>query len=112
MDEWCDDLVRLLDAERVERAFVGGHCLGANIALHFAARHPQRTAGLVLIEPMPSEALAGAMRTLYRLRSLLFLTTWIARVLNACGLYRRAINSMNLEDWDKAAERGEKIENS
>lgn len=108
MDEWCDDLVRLLDAERCERAFVGGHCLGANIALHFAARHPQRTAGLILIEPMPHDALAGSMRTLYRLRSLLFLTTWISRLLNSCGFYRRTINSMNLEEWDKAAERGEK----
>ena len=108
MDEWCDDLVRLLDAERVERAFVGGHCLGANIAMHFAARHPQRAAGVVLIEPMPRDALVGGMRTLYRLRSVLFLITLLSRVLNACGLYRRSINPMNLEEWDKAAERGDK----
>jgi len=108
MDEWCDELVRLLDAAGCTRAFLGGHCLGANIALNFAARYPQRAAGLILIEPMPPRALIGGMRTLYWLRPLLVVVVLLARLLNACGLYRRRMGAMNLEEWDKAAERGER----
>src|SRR5450759_470847 len=55
MEIWCDDLAAILDAEGYKRAVVGGHCLGANLAVHFAQRHAQRTQGLVLIEPMPPE---------------------------------------------------------
>jgi pimeloyl-ACP methyl ester carboxylesterase len=68
MADWCGDLAAMLDAEGFGRAIVGGHCLGANIALEFACRHPERTAGLVLIEPMPRQALTGTMRQLARLR--------------------------------------------
>ena len=46
-DQWCRDLASILDAERVSRAVIVGHCLGANVAIHFAARHPSRTEGLV-----------------------------------------------------------------
>jgi len=67
-DQWCRDLASILDAERVSRAVIVGHCLGANVAIHFAARYPSRTEGLVLIEPMFREAMTGARRALLRLR--------------------------------------------
>jgi esterase len=59
---WCDDIRRVLDAEGIVSAILVGHCLGANLGLHFAQRHPERTAGLVLVEPMFSEALQGWLR--------------------------------------------------
>lgn len=107
MPEWCADLAALLDAKGCERAVIGGHCLGANIALHFAARYPQRTAGLVLIEPMPREALIGSMRTLFALRFLVKTAAYAARGLNALGIKRRHIEPMDLEKWDQAAATGE-----
>ncbi|MBI2016615.1 MAG: alpha/beta hydrolase [Candidatus Rokubacteria bacterium] len=64
LDVWCADLAALLDAEGYARAVVGGHCLGANIAVEFARRCPERTAGLVLVEPMPREALVGYVKFL------------------------------------------------
>jgi esterase len=57
----------ILDAEGFSRAVVGGHCLGANIAVEFAARHPGCISGLVLIEPLPRDPLIGAMRRMVRL---------------------------------------------
>ena len=108
MDEWCADLVRLLDAEGAQRAVLGGHCLGANIALHFAARHPERTAGLILIEPMPREALVGTMRFLRRIRFLVYFLALVFRLLNACGIRRRSVAPMNLEEWDKAVASGQR----
>ena len=85
---------------------IGGHCLGANIALHFAARHPERTSGLILIEPMPPAALIGHMRWLRRLRFLVRLVALAARGGNALGLKRRRIGTVNLRDWDLAAASG------
>ena len=108
MDEWCADLVALLDREGVKRAIVGGHCLGANVALHFAARHSNRTAGLLLIEPMPHDALIGEMRTFHRLRYLFRALALLARSWNALGLKRKRVEPMDLEQWDKAAASGEK----
>ena len=107
MPEWCADLAALLDAEGCERAVVGGHCLGANIALHFAARYPQRTAGLILIEPMPREALIGSMRRLFAFRFLLRIISEIAILLNRIGIKRRHIGQIDLEKWDQAAASGE-----
>jgi pimeloyl-ACP methyl ester carboxylesterase len=85
---------------------VGGHCLGANIAMHFAARHPTRAAGLILIEPMPPEALIGDMRWLRRMRILVQLAALAARGANALGLKRRRIGSIDLRRWDLATESG------
>lgn len=42
------DVGRVLDAEGVERAVVGGLSMGAGIALRFALAHPARTRALVL----------------------------------------------------------------
>lgn len=105
--EWCSDLAALLDAERCSRAVIAGHCLGANIALHFGARYPARTAALVLIEPMPREALAGALRHLSVLRPLVIGLAGAVRLANALGLYRRRLAPMDLEQWDRALRRGE-----
>jgi len=104
--EWCADLAALLDAEGCERAVVGGHCLGANIALHFAARYPQRTAGLVLIEPMPHHALIGRMKMLFAFRFPLRIISEIAILLNRIGIKRRRIEPMDLEKWDQAVAGG------
>ncbi|HET7419996.1 MAG TPA: alpha/beta hydrolase [Candidatus Dormibacteraeota bacterium] len=46
----ADDLAGLLDHLGVERAVVGGMSQGGFVSLRFALRHPERTAGLVLID--------------------------------------------------------------
>lgn len=101
MREWCEDIAGLLDKHGHSRAVVGGHCLGANIAVEFAARFASRTAGLVLIEPMPRNSLIGAMRRTARIRGLLHGLAAGARALNALGLYRRGLRSLDLERLDR-----------
>lgn len=106
MRVWCEDLARLLDAQGCDRAVIGGHCLGANLALHFAARYPQRTAGLVLIEPMPPRALAGGLRWVVPLRLPLLALVALIRGLNRLGLRRRRLESLDLEEWDRLTASG------
>lgn len=106
MRQWCDDIARLLDEQGCERAVIGGHCLGANIALQFAARYPQRTAGLVLIEPMPREALQGTLRKLLPIRRLLLVAACCALALNRLGIHRRSIEAIDLERWDQGVAQG------
>ena len=101
MAEWCADLAAILAAEGYPRAVVAGHCLGANIAVEFAARYPRKLSGLVLIEPMPREALTGRMRQMARLRPLFVPAIWLIRALNALGIHRRRLSPLDLEELDR-----------
>jgi pimeloyl-ACP methyl ester carboxylesterase len=103
MDVWCDDLTALLAAEGVERAVLVGHCLGADLALWFAHRQPGRVAGLVLIEPMFREALAGTLARVAALRPLLAALALPLRLLAALGLHRRRLAALDLAVLDRAA---------
>lgn len=44
------DLAAILDAEGIERVVVAGHAGGGPTAVAFAAEHPKRTEGLVLVD--------------------------------------------------------------
>lgn len=46
----ADDLVAILDAESIERVVIVGHAGGGPSAIAFAARHPGRARGLVLVD--------------------------------------------------------------
>lgn len=45
-----DDLAAFIDALGLERPVVAGHSWGGNVAVEFAARHPEVPAGLVLVD--------------------------------------------------------------
>src|SRR5262245_8243759 len=49
-----DDLVRLLDHLKIDRAHLVGHSFGGGVALDFALQHPERTGALVLVAAAPS----------------------------------------------------------
>jgi len=101
--EWCRDLDAILAAEEAPSAVIGGHCLGANIGLHFASRSPAATRGLVLIEPMFRQALTGSLRLAARLRPPAAALTTLMRGLNRLGLYRRHLPTLDLEQLDREA---------
>ena len=52
----ADDQIRVLDAFGIDRAFVLGHSMGAFVTVRLAAAHPDRVAGVVLVDgglPLP-----------------------------------------------------------
>ena len=48
IDGYADNLVPILDALHIARVIVAGHHSGSTIGAAFAARHPERTLGLVM----------------------------------------------------------------
>ena len=101
LEIWADDVAALLDKEAIAQAVVGGHCLGANVATVFATRHPARTAGVVLVEPMLRHALTGALHRLIPFSPLLKLAIYAIRLLNRLGVYRRHLETIDLRELDR-----------
>jgi pimeloyl-ACP methyl ester carboxylesterase len=101
MREWCADLSAILAAEGYRQGVIAGHCLGADIGMEFAVRHPERTAGLILIEPVFRAALIGGMARLARLRPGFIALAGVVRVLNAVGIHRRRLAPLDLEALDR-----------
>lgn len=100
LSDWVRDLVLILDAEKIGRAVIGGHCLGANIALHVAHDRPARSAGLVLIEPMLREALSPKLRLLAKLEYPIRGLIALVRLCNALGIKRRKLPLRDLTALD------------
>lgn len=102
LDIWCDDLKRLLDAEGYDRVVIAGHSLGAQVGYQFASRHPERVAGLVLIDPLFQPALRGWLRFVRRGAPLLRVAIAVLRLLNRLGLRRRRLPRRDLRALDEA----------
>jgi len=49
-DVWADDMAGLLDALGIERTHVHGGSMGSSLAVHYAAKYPDRVNGLIPID--------------------------------------------------------------
>ena len=61
------DLVGLLQALNLDRPMIGGHSMGADTSLHFAAAYPDQVHGVFLEDPpiiMPGEILGDGQQTI------------------------------------------------
>jgi pimeloyl-ACP methyl ester carboxylesterase len=103
LERWCDDLAALLTHEGHAHCVLVGHSLGAQVALHFAARHARSTIGLVLIDPVFRGALHGRWRLLALGAPLIRGAAAAVRALNALGLRRRRIATLDLRALDAQA---------
>lgn len=103
LERWCDDLAALLAHEGHARAVLVGHSLGAQVALHFAARHARATQALALIDPVLRDALHGRWRALALAGPLLHGAALGALALNALGLRRRRLAPLDLRAMDLLA---------
>ena len=101
IETWCEDLLRLLDAEDVPRAVIAGHSLGAQVGYLFASRYPERVAGLVLIDPLFRPALRGWLRFVRLGAPLLSAVITVIRLLNRLGLRRRHFPLRDLRALDE-----------
>jgi pimeloyl-ACP methyl ester carboxylesterase len=102
LDTWSRDLLAILDAEGSDKAVIVGHSLGAQVAVHFAGRHPARVRGLVLIDPVFHQALRGTMKTVRLLQPAIQGIVSVILFLNRLGLRRRHIPNRDLRKMDEA----------
>ena len=64
----ADDLVRVLDEAGIDKALVVGHSMGGFVSLRFATRHPDRVAGLLLLDGGPPVKLPGPLSSPWAVR--------------------------------------------
>src|SRR3954447_24303568 len=79
-----DDIGQVIDATDIERPIIVGWSQGATIAVRYAAQHPERVGGLVLIDgayPITMFDEAGKQKVRAQFRRL----GWIMRILAAVG---------------------------
>lgn len=102
LEKHADDLVAVLDHLKMERAVWVGHSLGAQIAMMSAMRHPMRTAGLVLLDPLVSGTLTRRALVMKRWRPLVRILEVWGRMLQAIG-WRRRLPKYSLRRHDEEA---------
>ncbi|SFK28006.1 Pimeloyl-ACP methyl ester carboxylesterase [Nitrosomonas aestuarii] len=100
IDHWVQDIAEMLRHSHQARAIILGHCLGANIAVHFAARYPNMCAGLILVEPMDATAITGFLARIKPFAPLFRFIVKILNLLNRLGIYRRHLNTVDLKCLD------------
>src|SRR5262249_57429662 len=49
------DAIAVLDHAAIDRGWIVGHSWGGHLALHLAVSHPERVAGLLLIDPLGAD---------------------------------------------------------
>ena len=103
LDGWVKDLAASLDKSGHQRAVIVGHSLGAQVAMHFAATHPDRTTSLFLIDPVLRTALLPKNQWILSASPLFSVAAAAIRFANRLGIYRRRIEPLDLRELDRAA---------
>ncbi len=101
IETWCADLNDILAAENPSTVTIVGHSLGAQIALHFASRYPDKANALILIDTIFKSSLNGRALWVSRHPHLIKTAVAIVRGFNHLGLRRRKFNIPNLQELDK-----------
>ncbi len=103
LDRWVNDLAESLNGTGHERAVIVGHSLGAQVAMHFAAKHPERTTSLFLIDPVLRTALLPQNQWIRTASPVFSAAAAAIRLANRAGIYRRRIEPLDLRELDRVA---------
>lgn len=102
LEDWVADVDMILEKAGVEKAVVIGHSLGAQIAMNFAVTHPERMAGLILLDPLVSDALTPKAMEMRAKCKYLKVGECVTRAMNAIG-FKRKIVPQDLRAMDAEA---------
>lgn len=98
--KWLRDIVELMQRESIARLIIIGHSMGAQVAQAFACAHPDKTQGLIFIDPVYSNNLHGALHTVKNLKWLAKLVLWTLFLLSWLGIHRRSYALRDLYQLD------------
>ncbi|MGN1149313.1 MAG: alpha/beta fold hydrolase [Sutterella sp.] len=102
LETHSDDAAAVLEDAGVGSALFVGHSLGAQISMTAALRHPERVSGLILLDPLVTEALTPAAQAQKKKKSLLLAAEGLARAVNRLG-FRRTMSHYSLRAHDRRA---------
>ena len=102
LERHADDLAAVLTDAGIDKALLVGHSLGAQIAMTAAVRHPDCVSGLILLDPLISEALTPKAEAQKRKKGILVVAEAAARAVNCLG-YRRPMPHYSLRAHDRKA---------
>jgi len=100
-DNWLDDLNTVLTKENYQQSVLLGHSLGAQIAIDYASRFPDKCRGLILIDPVFPDNLQGRLARAKQHQLLLFSLRKVLRFLNRIGLKRWRLPKRDLRQLDE-----------
>ena len=98
---WIDDLNLVMQTERYQQSVFMGHSLGAQVGITYADMFPERTRGLILIDPVFPENLQGRLRNAKKYRYALIMLRLLLRALNKVGVKRWRIPRRDLRALDE-----------
>jgi len=100
-DTWLSDLQLVLKSEHYHQSVFLGHSLGAQIGIEFASQFPDKTRGLILIDPVFPEHLQGRLGKAKKYRFILVVIRTLLRFFNKLGFKRRQIPKRDLRELDE-----------
>lgn len=98
---WVNDINLVLQTEHYHQSIFLGHSLGAQIAIEFASQFPEKTRGLILIDPVFPENLHGKLKKAKHYRWILSSVRLFLRLLNKIGLKRWSLPKRDLRALDE-----------
>lgn len=114
IEDWCSDLEAILNELNVDRAVVIGHSLGAQVAMNFAARYPNRMRALALLDPLVDEALTPKAESMRKRIPIMRLVESVTRRMNRLGMIRKLmpqdLRAMDEQARVKIAKGGKELE--
>ncbi len=102
LEIWSEDLKAILESANLKKIVLIGHSLGAQIAIKFAQLFPEFLRGLILLDPLFSQAFTEKTRRLTHKKPLIVAVDYISRFFNLLG-FHRTIYPQNLRDKDQTA---------
>lgn len=101
IDDWVDDLERLRQELQVPQLLLVGHSMGAQLALHYAARYAAHTRAVVLVDPIFRDAIAGVLARVKRLKWGIWLFKAVLRLGYRLGIYDHQLEYRDLYQLDR-----------
>ncbi len=98
---WGAQITFMLERESISNWVLGGHCMGANVAVRLVTGSALSPLGLIIIEPMVPRAWAGPAARFGRFRFMLPVLAGVVRAFNALGLRRRRFPELDLFESDR-----------
>jgi esterase len=98
--KWIRDIVELMQQESIPRIIIIGHSLGAQVAHEFACAHPDKTQGIIFIDPVYPDNLHGTLSSVKHFKWLVRLILWVVLLFTWLGFYRREYAPRDLYQLD------------